>query len=86
VVIAVADYRTATDRIALTMLRNVTGQHSLDEVFKDRNTIDKAVRPIVHEVTDPWGVSVHTPGPGPFFSGNSQSLADTWTPKMCLTA
>lgn len=57
-VIAVADYRTATYQIALTTLRNVIGQHFLDEVLKDRNKINKAVRPIVDEVTDPWGLSV----------------------------
>jgi regulator of protease activity HflC (stomatin/prohibitin superfamily) len=57
-VIAVADYRAATYQIALTTLRNVIGQHFLDEVLKDRNKINKAVRPIVDEVTDPWGLSV----------------------------
>lgn len=57
-VIAVADYRTATYQIALTTLRNVIGQHLLDEVLKDRNKINQAVWPIVDEVTDPWGLSV----------------------------
>jgi regulator of protease activity HflC (stomatin/prohibitin superfamily) len=57
-VIAVANYATATYQIALTTLRNVVGQHLLDEVLKDRNKINKAVRPIVDEVTDPWGLSV----------------------------
>jgi regulator of protease activity HflC (stomatin/prohibitin superfamily) len=57
-VIAVADYRNATYQIALTTLRNVVGQHFLDEVLKDRNKINKALRPIVDEVTDPWGLSV----------------------------
>jgi len=57
-VISVADYKIATYQIALTTLRNVVGQHFLDEVLKDRNKINKAVRPIVDEVTDPWGLSV----------------------------
>lgn len=57
-IINVADYRNATYQIALTTLRNVVGQHFLDEVLKDRNKINKAVRPIVDEVTDPWGLSV----------------------------
>jgi regulator of protease activity HflC (stomatin/prohibitin superfamily) len=57
-IIAVADYRAATYQIALTTLRNVIGQHFLDDVLKDRNKINKAVRPIVDEVTDPWGLSV----------------------------
>jgi len=57
-VIAVADYRTATYQIALTTLRNVIGQHMLDEVLKDRNKINQAVQPIVDEITDPWGLCV----------------------------
>ena len=57
-VIAVADYEAATYQIALTTLRNVIGQHFLDEVLKDRNKINKAVRPVVDDVTDPWGLSV----------------------------
>ena len=57
-IVSVADYRNATYQIALTTLRNVVGQHFLDEVLKDRNKINKAVRPIVDEVTDPWGLSV----------------------------
>lgn len=57
-VISVADYRYATYQIALTTLRNVVGQQFLDEVLKDRNKINKAVRPIVDEITDPWGLSV----------------------------
>jgi regulator of protease activity HflC (stomatin/prohibitin superfamily) len=57
-VISVANYQAATYQIALTTLRNVVGQHLLDEVLKDRNKINKAVRPIVDEVTDPWGLSV----------------------------
>jgi len=57
-VISVADYRTATYQIALTTLRNVIGQHMLDEVLKDRNKINQAVQPIVDEITDPWGLCV----------------------------
>lgn len=57
-VISVADYRAATYQIALTTLRNVVGQHQLDELLQDRNKINAAVRPIVDEATDPWGLSV----------------------------
>ena len=57
-VISVENYHTATYQIALTTLRNVIGQHMLDEVLRDRNKINEAVRPIVDEVTDPWGLSV----------------------------
>ncbi len=57
-VISVANYQHATYQTALTTLRNVIGQHFLDEVLKDRNKINNAVRPIVDEVTDPWGLTV----------------------------
>ena len=57
-VISVADYRNATYQIALTTLRNVVGQHFLDEVLKDCNKINQSLRPIVDEVTNPWGLNV----------------------------
>ena len=56
-VISVADYRNATYQIALTTLRNVVGQHFLDEVLKDCNKINQSLRPIVDEVTNPWGLN-----------------------------
>lgn len=57
-IIAVANYQHATYQVALTTLRNVIGQHFLDEVLKGRDKINQAVRPIVDEVTAPWGLSV----------------------------
>ena len=57
-IISITNYHTATYQIALTTLRNVVGQHLLDEVLKDRDKINQAVRAIVDEVTDPWGLTV----------------------------
>ena len=57
-IITVKDYQSATYQAALTTLRNVIGQHILDEVLKDRDKINKAVREIVDEITDPWGLKV----------------------------
>jgi len=57
-IITVKDYQAATYQAALTSLRNVIGQHILDEVLKDRDKINKAVRDIVDEITDPWGLKV----------------------------
>ena len=54
----VAQYEMATYQIALTTLRNVVGQHRLDEVLRDRDKINKAVRQIIDEITDPWGLAV----------------------------
>jgi regulator of protease activity HflC (stomatin/prohibitin superfamily) len=57
-VIAVADYRTAVHQVALTSLRNIIGQHVLDEVLKERDNINKTLRVMVDAVTEPWGVRV----------------------------
>jgi len=57
-IITVKDYPSATYQAALTTLRNVIGQHILDEVLRDRDKINKAVRDIVDEITDPWGLKV----------------------------
>ncbi|MCA9032273.1 MAG: hypothetical protein KDA66_15760 [Planctomycetaceae bacterium] len=42
-VISVADYRAATYQIALTTLRNVVGQHLMDEILRDRDKINSSV-------------------------------------------
>lgn len=57
-VISVKNYSKATYQAALTTLRNVVGQHILDDVLKERNKINKAVQQIVDEITDPWGLKV----------------------------
>ncbi|MGZ8916473.1 MAG: slipin family protein [Methylobacter sp.] len=57
-VIAVENYALAVNQIALTSLRNIIGQHQLDEVLKDRNTINKALKIIVDSATEAWGIEV----------------------------
>jgi regulator of protease activity HflC (stomatin/prohibitin superfamily) len=57
-VIAVEDYGLAVHQVALTSLRNIIGQHLLDEVLKDRNTINQALREIVDGSTEAWGVRI----------------------------
>ncbi len=57
-IIAVADYRNAVHQVALTSLRNIIGQHVLDEVLKARDTINHTLQTIVDSVTEPWGVKV----------------------------
>ena len=57
-IIQVKSYASATYQAALTTLRNVIGQHILDEVLKDRDKINKALREIVDQITDPWGLKV----------------------------
>jgi regulator of protease activity HflC (stomatin/prohibitin superfamily) len=57
-VITIKNYAVATYQAALTTLRNVIGQHDLDEVLKDRDKINQALREIVDVITDPWGLKV----------------------------
>jgi regulator of protease activity HflC (stomatin/prohibitin superfamily) len=57
-ILEVADYRNAVYQIALTSLRNIIGQHVLDEVLKERDRINEKLRAIVDQDTDPWGVKV----------------------------
>jgi regulator of protease activity HflC (stomatin/prohibitin superfamily) len=57
-IIKVADYRSAVYQVALTTLRNVIGQHMLDEVLRDRDKINEVILQIVAEATDAWGISV----------------------------
>jgi regulator of protease activity HflC (stomatin/prohibitin superfamily) len=57
-VIAVADYHAAVHQVALTSLRNIIGQHLLDEVLKERDSINATLRKIVDSVTEPWGIQV----------------------------
>lgn len=57
-VIKVADYRAAIYQLSLTTLRNIIGQHMLDEVLKDRDKINDTLQKIIDEATDPWGIKV----------------------------
>ncbi len=57
-VVAVANYNNAAYQVALTSLRNIIGQHYLDEVLKERNKINSALKEIVDAATEPWGVAV----------------------------
>jgi len=57
-VIQVRDFMNATYQASLTALRNVIGQHNLDEILKDREAINIAIKKIVDQITDKWGLSV----------------------------
>ncbi|HZY85853.1 MAG TPA: slipin family protein [Gemmataceae bacterium] len=57
-ILEVADFRSAVYQVALTSLRNIIGQHLLDEVLKERDRINDQLRVIVDKDTDPWGVIV----------------------------
>jgi regulator of protease activity HflC (stomatin/prohibitin superfamily) len=57
-VLAVEDYRRAVQQLALTTLRNVIGQHDLDEVLRERDKINQLLRKTMFGTTTPWGVRV----------------------------
>lgn len=57
-VLAVEKYSAAVYQVALTSLRNIIGQHALDEVLKDRDAINSALRAIVDQTTEAWGVKI----------------------------
>jgi regulator of protease activity HflC (stomatin/prohibitin superfamily) len=57
-VLTVENFRAAVQQVALTSLRNVIGQHDLDEVLKARDKINALLRKNVAETTTAWGVAV----------------------------
>jgi regulator of protease activity HflC (stomatin/prohibitin superfamily) len=57
-IIAVQNYNAAVYQVALTTLRNIIGQHLLDEVLKERDRINDVLRGIVDRATEAWGVEV----------------------------
>jgi regulator of protease activity HflC (stomatin/prohibitin superfamily) len=57
-IIKVADYYKAVYQFSVTALRNIIGQHSLDEVLREREQINGTLQKIVDEATEPWGVKI----------------------------
>src|SRR5215210_3535837 len=46
-ILKIADYRQAVYQFAVTSLRNIIGQHVLDEVLRDREGINKTLQQMV---------------------------------------
>jgi regulator of protease activity HflC (stomatin/prohibitin superfamily) len=57
-IIAVVDAAAAIYQLALTSLRNIIGQHDLDEVLQERNKINGLLRDNVVGPTEAWGIEV----------------------------
>jgi regulator of protease activity HflC (stomatin/prohibitin superfamily) len=57
-VIEVVNVGEAVVQVAVTSLRNVIGQHTLDDVLKEQETISAALQASIDRVTEPWGVKV----------------------------
>lgn len=57
-IIEVQNVRNAVIQVALTTLRNLIGQHTLDDVLKEREKIADLLKTRVDQVTEGWGVEV----------------------------
>jgi regulator of protease activity HflC (stomatin/prohibitin superfamily) len=57
-VVKVADYTTSTSLLGQTILRSVLGQHELDDMLSKRAELNEALRTILDEATDPWGIKI----------------------------
>jgi regulator of protease activity HflC (stomatin/prohibitin superfamily) len=57
-VLSVENYSMAIYQVALTGLRNIIGQHDLDEVLKERDKINGILKASLNELSAPWGTTV----------------------------
>jgi len=57
-VIAVSEAANAVYQLALTGLRNIIGQHDLDEVLQERDKINELLRQSIMGSTAQWGIEV----------------------------
>ena len=57
-ILEVANYGQAVYQFSVTALRNIIGQHSLDEVLKGREQINQTLQGIVDATTEPWGIKI----------------------------
>ncbi|HEX5279948.1 MAG TPA: SPFH domain-containing protein [Micropepsaceae bacterium] len=57
-VIEVKGIANAVVQVAVTTLRTVLGQHTLDELLKAQDTIAEVMQRTIDGITEPWGVKV----------------------------
>ncbi len=57
-ILKVANYHQAVYQFAVTSLRNIIGQHVLDEVLRDREGINRTLQQMVDSATEPWGIRI----------------------------
>ena len=57
-VIAVSEAQNAVYQLALTGLRNIIGQHDLDEVLQERDKINVLLKESISGSTASWGIEV----------------------------
>jgi regulator of protease activity HflC (stomatin/prohibitin superfamily) len=57
-VVSVENFNMAVYQVSLTGLRNIIGQHDLDEVLKERDKINGLLKKSLNELATPWGVVI----------------------------
>jgi len=57
-VLEVENFRFATSQLSQTTLRSVVGQAELDELLAERDKINRRLREVLDQHTDPWGIKV----------------------------
>lgn len=57
-VLEVENFYYAVSQLAQTTMRNIVGTVTLDELLTAREKISDAIRTIVDEASDPWGIKV----------------------------
>lgn len=57
-VLEVENFLQATSQLAQTRLRSVLGQHELDEILAQRDSINHTLQMTLDEATDPWGIKI----------------------------
>ena len=56
--IEVTNVEDSVTQVAITALRGIIGQHSLDDVLKAQDAISDDLQATIDKVTEPWGVKV----------------------------
>ena len=59
-VIKVQNYIVASSLISQTTLRDVIGQCDFDDILSKRDELNKKMKVILDEVTNPWGIKVNS--------------------------
>jgi len=57
-IIKVANYNMAVYQFSVTALRNIIGQHTLDEVLRERESINTTLQKMVDDATESWGIKI----------------------------
>ncbi len=57
-IVAIENVQVAINQISQTTIRNIVGRFQLDEILSERDAINKEIRVVLDERTEPWGVVI----------------------------